>query len=116
MELFGFGVCFCHSLRFGPPWLCLLFPDQKADVLPCPLWVKSRREGLVPRCPLYPRKRTSGEWLGMSAKCQEQTWMRLNRSPRRRGQSRSESGRRRPTREFCQAQNPQLRTAFQYGI
>src|SRR5437879_2219446 len=58
----------------------------------------------------------SGGSVSLSVKRQEQTWMRLNRSPRRRGQSRSESGRRRHTREVCQAQNHQLRTAFQYGI
>jgi len=31
--------------------------------------VKSRRRGSKWGCPLAPRKATSGEWLGMSAKC-----------------------------------------------
>ena len=28
------------------------------DAARCPLWVISRHEGLIPRCPLYPQKRT----------------------------------------------------------
>jgi len=36
----------------------------------CPLWVKSGHETHHRRCPLYPRKRTSGDWAAMFAKCQ----------------------------------------------
>src|SRR5262249_49311088 len=44
---------------------------------PCPLWVKSRHFGSSAGCPLYPRKRTSVECFGMSAKCQKQTFKLL---------------------------------------
>ena len=40
---------------------------------PCPLWVKSRHQGLPARCPLYPQKRTSELSRRMSALCQKQT-------------------------------------------
>jgi hypothetical protein len=40
----------------------------------CPLWVKSRHWGTSEQCPLYPRKQTSVEPVGMSALCQKRTW------------------------------------------
>jgi hypothetical protein len=36
--------------------------------------VKSRHEGANLQCPLYPRKRTSRDAVGMSALCQKQTF------------------------------------------
>jgi hypothetical protein len=39
----------------------------------CPLWVKSGHGGFNLRCPLYPRKQTSAERIGMSVKRQKQT-------------------------------------------
>src|SRR5262249_41762048 len=41
--------------------------------LPRPLWVKSRHQGALYQCPLYPQKRTSVERVGMSALCQKRT-------------------------------------------
>src|SRR5262245_32566365 len=40
----------------------------------CPLWVRSRRSVITEPCPLYPRKRTSSGYLGMSALCQKRTF------------------------------------------
>jgi hypothetical protein len=37
----------------------------------CPLWVKSGRDALKFRCPLYPRKRTLPDDSWMSAKGQK---------------------------------------------
>jgi hypothetical protein len=39
----------------------------------CPLWVKSGRDALEFRCPLYPRKRTFPHAIRMSALGQKQT-------------------------------------------
>jgi len=39
----------------------------------CPLWVISGHRSTFEQCPLYPRKRTSVEPVGMSAKCQKRT-------------------------------------------
>ena len=39
----------------------------------CPLWVKSRHQGTLNQCPLYPQKRTSELSRAMSALCQKQT-------------------------------------------
>ena len=35
--------------------------------------VRSRHCALSAACPLYPQKRTSGDWAAMSAKCQKRT-------------------------------------------
>jgi hypothetical protein len=40
----------------------------------CPQWVKSGRDALKFRCPLYPRKRTFGHAIKMSALGQEATY------------------------------------------
>jgi len=40
---------------------------------PCPLWVKSGHRSMSASCPLYPRKRTFIERVGMSALCQKRT-------------------------------------------
>src|SRR6516164_9559770 len=37
-------------------------------------WVKSRHRSTSNQCPLYPRKRTSLERVGMSALCQKRTY------------------------------------------
>ena len=42
-----------------------------------PLWVKSGRDALKFRCLLYPRKRTFGGAISMSAMGQKQTFRRL---------------------------------------
>jgi hypothetical protein len=41
--------------------------------LPCPFWVRSGRDALKFRCPLYPRKRTFVSAFWMSALGQKQT-------------------------------------------
>src|SRR4029077_7051846 len=55
---------------------------------PCPLWVKSGRDALKFRCPLYPRKRTFAHAIMMSALGHKRTHALRNfvviRSPRRR--------------------------------
>jgi cytoskeletal protein CcmA (bactofilin family) len=40
----------------------------------CPFWVKSGRDAVKFRCPLYPRKRTFAHAIRMSALCQKQTF------------------------------------------
>jgi hypothetical protein len=42
--------------------------------LRCPLWVKSGRDALEFRCPLYPSKQTFTRALGMSALGQKRTF------------------------------------------
>jgi hypothetical protein len=39
----------------------------------CPLWVNNGHWGKSKECPLYPRKRTLIEQVGVSALCQKQT-------------------------------------------
>src|SRR6516165_7991898 len=56
------------------------------DDCQCPLWVKSRHQGMSASCPLYPQKRTLGLGLEMSALCQKQTFaciaeQRIERPP-----------------------------------
>src|SRR5262249_2948767 len=43
----------------------------------CALWVKSRHYSASAQCPLYPRKRTLIERVGMSACANNEHWQRL---------------------------------------
>jgi hypothetical protein len=47
---------------------------QRAIGSECPLWVRSGHGGMSDPCPLYPQKRTSGDYSRMSAKCQKRTY------------------------------------------
>src|SRR5262245_16366606 len=48
--------------------------EQHLSTTQCPLWVISGHRSSSNQCPLYPRKRTLIERLGMSALCQKQTF------------------------------------------
>src|SRR5215472_3998440 len=50
----------------GPAACC----DARFRAGQCPLWVTSRLCGITEPCPLYPRKRTKGRHVGVSALCQ----------------------------------------------
>jgi hypothetical protein len=65
-----------HALAKYERWFCV------ANVLRCLClsWVISRHYAPSGECRLYPRKRNLPKSIGVSAKCQKQTYGRLNRS------------------------------------
>src|SRR4029077_8938778 len=65
---FGF-----HAMNYSSSVTASVLCLTAILVRPCPLWVKSGHGGLNLRCPLYPRKRTFGGAVSMSALCQKRT-------------------------------------------